>query len=166
MHLFTEPTGELIYFLAVIAVSQAALLMALGQRLRGKHETAAGRYTVLLTGTVLAWVALMGGGIYALVSDMSAAAILPPLERAVNMLVIIYTSAALLAADSPNSERRMWVIVTLLSVVTMAAYGFTANTWQPLADSKEFNEHTLGFVWTFVPGLLLVGVVALLFTRY
>ena len=38
LNLFVEPTGELIYFLAVIAITQAALFMALGQRLRGSGK--------------------------------------------------------------------------------------------------------------------------------
>ena len=50
LDLFVDSTGELLYFLAVLAISQAALLMALGQRLRGRREVAAGRFVVLLAG--------------------------------------------------------------------------------------------------------------------
>ena len=62
LNLFVEPTGELIYFLAVFAISQATMLMALGQRLRGSSEKAAGRYAALLGGVVLAWTAMGAGG--------------------------------------------------------------------------------------------------------
>ncbi len=166
LNLFVEPTGELIYFLAVIAISQSAMLMALGQRLRGSSETAAGRYTALLGGTVLAWLAMGVGGLYALISNTPDEAILPPLERAVNMLVILYAGAALLTADSPKPERPIWRVLLIITGLTILAYLYTAITWRPLADDHDFNRHTLGFIWTFLPGLLIICLMGLLVTRY
>jgi signal transduction histidine kinase len=166
LNLFVEPTGELIYFLAVFAISQATMLMVFGQRLRGSSETAAGRYVVLLTGVVLAWIAMGAGGLVALITDTPDNAILPPLERAVNMLVILLVGAGLLAADSPKSERRMWQIVAGLSLAIVVAYLYTAARWHALAADHTFNHHALGFAWTFVPGLLLIGLATLLVTRY
>ena len=160
LNLFVEPTGELIYFLAVFAICQATMLMALGQRLRGSSEIAAGRYAVLLTGVVLAWIAMGAGGLVALITDTPDNAILPPLERAVNMLVILLAGAGLLAADSPNSERRTWRIVAALSLAIIVAYLLTAVRWHSLAADHAFNENALGFAWTFVPGLLLIGLAA------
>lgn len=166
LDLFVEPTGELIYFLAVIAISQAALLMALGQRSRGPSETAAGRYTVLLTFTVLAWIGMGVGALVALVTDTPDEAILPPLERAVNFIVILLTGTALLAADSDRSERRTWRILAALCAAVVAAYIYTAATWHPLAEEQNFNQHDLGFAWTFAPGLALIGLIGLLLSRY
>jgi len=164
--LFVEPTGELIYFLAVFAISQAALLMALGQRMRGSGETAAGRYAILLAGVVAAWIAMGAGGLYAVVTDTPNDAVLPPLERAVNTLVIIFASAALLAADAEEPQRRTWRLTGLLVLATVAAYAYTAWKWEPLAGTEAFNQHDLGFAWTFATGLLLIGGTALLLTRF
>lgn len=166
LNLFVEPTGELLYFLVVIAISQAAMLMALGQRLRGASETAAGRYTVLMGGVILAWIAMMGGALYALVTDTPNEAILPPLERAINALVIVLTSAALLTADSPTPGRRMWLVIVVTGAALIAAYAYTANVWYPLADTEEFNRHDLALAWTFGTGLLILAAMGLLFTRY
>ncbi|MBN2305708.1 MAG: hypothetical protein JXQ72_14595 [Anaerolineae bacterium] len=167
LDLFVEPTGELIYFLVVIAISQAALLMALGQRARGPSEVAAGRYTVLLTLTVLTWIMMGVGELVALATDTPDNTILPPLERAVNLEVILLTGAALLVADSARpSERGSWRVLGLLSLGILAAYFYTAQKWQPLADTESFNQHNLGFVWTFVPGLALILLIGLLLTRY
>lgn len=166
LDLFVDSTGELLYFLAVLAISQAALLMALGQRLRGRSETAAGRFVVLLAGVVLAWIALMGGALYALATDTGPDAILPPLERAVNTLVIVFTASALLAADSPRPQPGAWRVTGLLAVAVVAGYVYTAITWSPLAETEQFNAHTLGLVWTAIPIALLVGAVGLLLTRY
>ena len=166
LNLFVEPTGELIYFLAVIAICQATLLMALGQRLRGPSESAAGRYAVLFGLMVVAWIAMGAGGLYALVANLPDEAILPPLERAINALVIVLASAALLAADSPRTERRTWLVTGLVCLIIIAGYAYTAITWKPLAADHDFNKHWLGYVWTFVPGLMLIFGMGLLLTRY
>jgi nitrogen-specific signal transduction histidine kinase len=166
LNLFVEPNGELIYFLAVFLISQATMLMALGQRLRGPGETTAGRYAVLLASAVLAWIAMGVGGIVALITDTPDAAIVPPLERAASALVIVYVSAALLAADSPDGYRFMRSIALIGTAVIVAGYIFTAITWHDLADDHAFNQHVLGFAWTFGPGLYLLCAMGLLVTRY
>lgn len=166
LNLFVEPTGEMIYFLAVIAITQASLFMALGQRLRGEEEVAAGRYTLLLALTMLSWLAMGVGGLVALITDTADEAILPPLERAVNTLVITFVSAALLAADRRDKDRAVWRVVGALALITIAAYAYTAARWIDLVDRHEFNAHVLGYAWTFVPGLMLVFAIGLLFSRY
>lgn len=166
LDLFTESTGELLYFLVIIMIGQAALLMTLGQRMRSTSETVAGHYATLLTGVVLAWITLMGGALYALVTDTPAEAILPPLERAINALVVVLAGAALLAADSPQSERGFWRIVALLSLLIVGAGAMTVVQWRPLADAEEFNRHALGIAWTAGTLVLLVVGLALLVTRY
>ncbi len=166
LNLFVEPTGELIYFLAVFAICQATMLMALGQRLRGSSEVAAARYTMLLSGVVIAWIAMGAGGLVGLITDTPDNAILPPLERAVNMLVIILAGSGLLAADSPRREQAMWRVVAAAALAVIGAYIYTAIEWHSLADTHEFNAHELGFAWTFAPGLLIFLMAGLLMTRY
>lgn len=166
LNLFVEPTGELIYFLAVIAISQAVLLMALGQRVRGPNEVAAGRYTVLLAGIVLTWLGMMVGGLYVVITDTPDEAILPPLERAINALVIVLAGTALLTADRPGSIRGTWRILLLITVLLVAAYAYTAIRWEPLSETNDFNSHILGFAWTLGPALLIFGAIWLLLTRY
>lgn len=166
LNLFVEPTGELIYFLAVIAISQASMLMALGQRLRGSTERAAGHYALLLTGVLLAWIAMGVGGLYSLITDTPAEAVLPPLERAVNAEVVLLTGAALLAADSNRRESTLWRAIAALSVLLVIGYAITAVQWRDLAATHDFNQHALGFAWTFGPGLLILVLMGLLVTRY
>jgi len=166
LNLFVEPTGEMIYFLAVIAISQATMLMALGHRLRGRSEVAAGRYAILLGGVVLAWLAMGAGGLYALITNTADEAVLPPLERAINALVIVLLSAALLTADNQRRQRGVWRVVALLTVLIIAAYAVTALQWQNAVEDSIFNDHPLGFLWTFVPALGLFISLWLLFTRY
>lgn len=166
LNLFVEPTGELIYFLAVIAISQASLFMAFGQRLRGRDEVAAGRYAVLLGMAVLAWLAMGLGGLVALITDTPDSAILPPLERAVSLLVILYVGAALLAADSDTRQKALWRVLAVLTAIVLAAYAYTAVQWHEVAATQDFNAHDLGLMWTIVPALALIALIALLVTRY
>ncbi|NDJ75963.1 MAG: hypothetical protein GYB65_06865, partial [Chloroflexi bacterium] len=166
LDLFVEPTGELIYFLAVIAISQAAMLMVLGQRMRGRTEVAAGRYTGLLTGVVLAWISLMGGGLYALITDTADKAVLPPLERAVSAIVIVLASAALLVADSDRRQRGTWVLIFLVTAGLVLGYVYTAGEWYDLAAIEDFNDHRLGLLWTFLPGVFIIVAMSLLVTRF
>ncbi|HVO71694.1 MAG TPA: ATP-binding protein, partial [Aggregatilineaceae bacterium] len=57
-------------------------------------------------------------------------------------------------------------VTGLLSLILIAGYFYTAITWKPLAADHSYNKHWLGFVWTFVPGLLLIFGMGLLLTRY
>ena len=166
LNLFIEPTGELIYFLAVIAISQAAMLMALGQRSRGPNEITAGRYAILMGGVVLTWTTMGGGALYALIADVADEAVLPPLERAVNTVVVILISAALLAADHQENQRSTWWLAGLLCAGAVGAYGLTAVSWYDLAQNHDFNQHALSFRWTFGTGLLVIFAMGLLLTRY
>ncbi len=166
LNLFVEPTGELIYFLAVFAISQATLLMAFNQRLRGPSERAAGRYAILLTGIVVAWLVMGAGGMVALITDTPDNAILPPLERAVNAAVILLASAALLTADSPTPRREMWRALGGVLAGLTVCYAITAVIWHGQASDHAFNDSVLGYIWTFVPGLGLIFAASLLLTRY
>ncbi|MBN1565308.1 MAG: hypothetical protein JXA10_15795, partial [Anaerolineae bacterium] len=177
LDLFVKSNGELIYFLAIYLIGQSAMLMALSQRLRGPGEIAAGRYAVLLGGAVAAWITMGLGALIGLVTDTPDASIMPPLERAASALVILYVSAALLAADStPTSKtagkaghhRFMWRITQLGTLLIVAGYIYTALTWYDVVDNGDttFNQHALGFFWTFLPGLYLLCTMGLLVTRY
>ncbi len=78
LNLFTEPSVALLYFLSVILLSQAALFMALGQRLRGRRENSASRYAQASLGVMLSWMVLMVGAIVVLVTRTPSGLILPP----------------------------------------------------------------------------------------
>ncbi len=98
-NLFVRPPGDLLYYLAVIALSQAGFFMALGQRLRRPADRTSGRYTLATIGSVIAWALLMVGAMFALLSTQPADAILPPLERVVQVTTILLLAWAFLTAD-------------------------------------------------------------------
>ncbi len=142
----TDPTGALLYFLAAIAVSQAALFMALGQRLRGPGERSAGHYTLAGLLVIAFWVALLGGALVALLTHTPVIAVLPPLERAVDTLIILIIGWAFVSADAPDSARLLTVGGLLLGVAIIVGFAFTEDRWLP-APTGGFNANSFGAAW-------------------
>src|SRR2546421_7665310 len=69
LDLFVKPPVSLLYFLSVILLSQAALLMALGQRLRSpSDERTVKRYAAASLGVMACWITLMVGAMVVLLS--------------------------------------------------------------------------------------------------
>jgi signal transduction histidine kinase len=160
VNLFARPPGDLLYFMAVIAISQAGLFMALGERLRQPQNRSAGRYTLATLGIVLAWVVLMLGALFAIVSNQDAATILPPLERAANVMAILLVGWAFLTADHDRWGRLPNVILLVLMVIIVGGYIITGVEWPTLAGQTDFNLTVYGVAWTFIPAVLsLVGLI-------
>src|SRR5450432_3093565 len=175
LNLFSDPAVALLYFLSVILLSQAALFMALGQRLRGRLERSATRYAVASTGVMLSWLVLMVGAMIVLITGQPARVILPPLDRAVMAMVALLVGWAFLTAQSgsrnQNGEtepaRTGWIsfLVALFAIGIIAGYVYTAIQWYN-APVGDFNLSIYTFVW-IVASASLVGLVLLtLLVRY
>jgi signal transduction histidine kinase/uncharacterized protein (UPF0335 family) len=156
--LFAEPSVALLYFMAMLLLSGAAFFMALGQRLRGAQERAAATYTWASLGVLAAWLALMDGALAVLISRQPSAAIMPPLERAVMALAVIFSgyafwraeSASVLPADHSRKRRitasalLLWALLAILA----AAYAYTAYAWYTAFEPQAaFNQSPLGMAW-------------------
>ncbi len=167
-NLFVRPPGDLLYFLVVIAVSQAGFFMALGQRLRRKDIRASGRYTLAGLGVVITWALLMVGAIIALLSAQPADAILPPLERVVQVTTILLLGWAFLTADHDHWGRAPNLIVLTFLVLVVIGYVVTGVEWSSIYARSDFNLSVFGVAWTFVAALLsLLGLVlTLIYFRY
>jgi signal transduction histidine kinase len=160
LNIFVRPPGDLLYFLAVIAITQAGLFMALGQRLRKPQERGAQRYTLATMGAVLTWVLLMVGALFALLSDQNSNVVLPPLERAANVVTILLLGWAFLTADHTQRSRLSNVLVLLLLAACIAGYIITGTQWANMSPRIDFNLSLYGIVWTFASVILsLVGMV-------
>ncbi|MEO8392399.1 MAG: ATP-binding protein [Chloroflexota bacterium] len=167
-NLFVRPPGDLLYFLVVIAVSQAGFFMALGQRLRRKDIRASGRYTLAGLGVVITWVLLLVGAIIALLSSQPADAILPPLERVVQVTTILLLGWAFLTSDHDTWGRAPNLIVLTLLVLVVIGYIVTGVEWSAIYARSDFNLSVYGVAWTFVAALLsLLGLIlTLIYFRY
>ncbi len=160
LNLFVRSPGDLIYFLAVVVVSQAAFFMALGQRLRRKQDTIARRYTLAAGAVVVVWALMMLGALFALLSGRGADAILPPLERAAAVSTILLIAWAFLTADHDHWGRAPNLVLQVLIGLVIVGYLATAFQWPQVAGQVDFNLSQFGIAWTFVPAVLcVVGIV-------
>ncbi len=128
-NLFVRPPGDLLYYLAVIAVTQAGFFMALGQRLRRPGMRAPQRYTLGTLGVVIAWALLLVGAMFALLTSQPADAILPPLERVVQVATILLLAWAFLTADHDLWGRIPNLILLSLMAVVVVGYIITGIQW-------------------------------------
>lgn len=137
--------------------------MALGERWRQPLNRDSGRYTVASLGIVTAWVLLMLGALYAIVVGQDASSILPPLERAANVIAILLITWAFLTADHNRWERLPNIIVLILMVIVIAGYVITGVQWAGTSPQSNFNLSLFGVAWTFIPTILsIVGLILIL----
>lgn len=162
VNILINPPGDLIYFVIVIVASLFGLLMAAGQRMRRVNDYSAGRYTVAMVGVVVTWALLLGGALLALLFKLDGVSILPPLERAANLLTVLLLAWAFLTADHMQWGRASVVTLAFLIAVTNVAYVITAGQWIGLAGRVEFNSTVYAVAWTFAP--LLVTLIGILLT--
>src|SRR5262245_56244965 len=139
MNLFVRAPGDLLYFLAVVAISQAGFFMALGQRLRRPMDRVFQRYTLAALGIVLAWASLMIGALYALLTHQDPTAILPPMERAAQVLSILLIGWAFLTADHGLWGRWPTFVLMVLIVIVVIGYVVTGLRWPEIVETTDFN---------------------------
>ncbi len=162
-NLFVRPPGDLLYYLAIIAVTQTGFFMALGQRLRRSDARPPGRYALATIGAVLAWALLMAGAMFALLTNQPADAILPPLERVIQVATILLLAWAYLTADDDRWQRLPNLILLVLLAVVAVGYLVTAVGWTGTYARTDFNLSVYGVAWTFIPAILaLLGLMVTL----
>ncbi|MCU0512791.1 MAG: ATP-binding protein [Anaerolineae bacterium] len=167
LNLFVEPPGDFLYFLVVIAISQVSLFMAVGQRLRQPQDQAATRYTLAMFGLTAAWIMMLAGALYVLLTGQDARLILPPLERAVATVSVLLPGWAFLTVDAPRRARAAGLLLLVLLLVTAIGYMLTGVAWATRFTTLDFNLSQFGLAWTIAPAVLaaLGFVLTLIFIR-
>lgn len=160
LNLFVESPGDLLYFLVVIAISQAGLFMALGHRTRFPFEQATQRYVVATFGLVGVWILLLAGVLLSLLSSQDPNIILPPLERLAYTITLLVLSWAFLSVDDLVWKRRSNIVLIVLIAITVVLYIFTAVQWRTMSgEIPIFNLSPLAPIWSFIPTLFaLIGI--------
>lgn len=163
VNLFIDTTGELLYFIALFIAYQAALLMAFDQSRRSRTETSAKRYVLALIIAEGAWLTLIGGAILSVVAEDNTN-IMPPLERAVNAIVLVALSWGILNAeyDGPHFKLSRTLSAGLggLFIVGLAA---TVLNWD---STQDFNLQVFSTSWTLLPLIISIASIFLLFSIY
>ncbi|MCA0453148.1 MAG: hypothetical protein LCI00_04155 [Chloroflexi bacterium] len=166
LNLFIKSPGDLIFFLLAIAISQAGLFMALGERLRRPQNRAAGRYTIAMLGTVAAWIVVMLGALYSVISGQNVSSVLPPLERVCTLSIIMLIAWAFFTAEDAKWQRPANIILLVLLISCFVAYIVTGIQWTAQADNTNFNLSSLGVTWTFATLIVAILGAALMVVAF
>jgi signal transduction histidine kinase len=163
LDLLVRPPGNLIYFVLIMVISQASLFMAMGERWRLPSDPTARRYSLATTGLVIIWFVVMVGALIALLTNQSAVAILPPLERAATSLSIVLLTWAFLSPESTGRSTLINSSVLLLMVAIVIGYLLTGVDWGGVAQQLEFNSTPYAVTWAAIPfALSILSIFALI----
>lgn len=147
--LFLRPPGDLLYYLIVMAISQAAFFMALGQQLKRPNARPFRQYTLALLGVVITWALLLIGALFALLTRQPADAILPPMERIAQLVALILLGWAFLTADQHQWGRVPNFVLLILIGAAALGFIFTGMEWAGDFANTDFNLSGFGVAWTF-----------------
>lgn len=164
--LFLRPPGDLLYYLIVMALSQAALLMALGQQLKRPTTRPFRQYTLALLGVVVTWAVLLIGALFALLTRQPADSILPPMERIAQVVAIILLGWAFLTADHERWGRIPNSVLLVLIGAAILGYIFTGVQWAGSYATADFNLSGFGVAWTFNAAVIVALAILILIAYY
>jgi len=160
VNLLITPPGDLLYFLAIFAISAAAFFVALGMRSRHSDARTAWIYVIGTGAVVAAWTALMVSALFTLVTPVDSRAILPPLDRLVQTLVIIALGWAMITANHLRFGRAAPIVTLVLVGWAAIGYIVTGIEWAGAFSTQEFNTFLYGRTWTLIPlAASAVGIV-------
>lgn len=166
LNLFIKSPGDLIFFLLAIAFSQAGLFMALGERLRRPQNRAAGRYTLAMMGAVAAWIVVMLGALYSVVSGQNVSSVLPPLERICTFSIILLIGWAFFTAEEEKWGRAANIVLLVLLLGGFIGYILTGIQWTGQSDNSNFNLSNYGITWTFITLVISILGAALMVVAF
>jgi signal transduction histidine kinase/GAF domain-containing protein len=162
LKLVTEPPGDLVYYLVTIFALEAILAMTLGEWLRWRRTPQVRRWLVASAGMSLTRGVLMAVALLVWQGLVSSASILPPLERFMDMVVVVFLGWAAL----PWSDERPTLTTALLIgslLAGLVGYSAAAVAWYEATTQDPtlmFNGHVLDTLWTVIM-LGLLGLIGL-----
>ena len=128
--------------------------MALERRLKAPDDRGAERYALAAIGTTIVWALLMVGAVFTLLTGQASFAVLPPLERAAQVVTILLFGWAFLTADNDHFGRRVNVILLVCLVLVIVGYIITGVQWPGLLSSVDFNQSIYGQAWTVAAAII------------
>lgn len=159
--IFARPPGELLYFVLVIALSFACLLMLVGQGARQNSDLRTRRYLTAFAAVCVTWTLLVAAAVLTLLLNLDARLIMPPLERAATVLTLVLLGWIYLSGDHHRWGGFPTFVAVLASLGVLAGYVYTTMQWNQLADVADFNTTPMNRVWTIAP-LIISAVCALI----
>lgn len=155
--LFIRTPGDFFYHVIVVLMLSTGLMIAYGQRLKRPQSHTAAVYGMALLGAVAGWFFVVAGAVFSVYSGQEARAILPPLERAVTVGMMLLLLWAFLTADTPQDGNTGTLVLLGLVAVTALGYIFTGVQWVGASADTDFNLSLYGLVWTFAQAVVALG---------
>jgi signal transduction histidine kinase/GAF domain-containing protein len=158
--LLTEPPGDLVYYLVTLFALEAILAMAAGEWLRGRRTPQVRRWLLAGAGMLLTRGILMVAALLAWGGVVDAPAVMPTLERFMDLVVLLLIGWAAL----PLSDERPLVMTEILAgslLAGLVGYIVAATDWYRAATDNPnliFNGSLQDSVWTIV-GLVLLSFI-------
>jgi signal transduction histidine kinase len=158
--------GDLIYYLAVFIIAQAALFMALGARSRRKALRAPSVYVIAHGGVVIAWGLLLLAALFALVTSTVPNAILPPTDRLVHVLVIAMLAWAFITADDERIGRIGNIVILIMLAWIAVGFVVTGIEWSDQFMRMPFNQFGYATTWAIIAVVICLTGLAACVTQF
>ncbi|HIE39641.1 MAG TPA: hypothetical protein EYP77_11360, partial [Anaerolineae bacterium] len=147
LNLVLTPPGDLYYHLALLFTLQILLAVAWGHWTRTGHRPDAGRLLGAAGGLLSTRVILVLGSVVAGSGAAPPAALLPPLERALDLCLIPFSAWAFLPILRQYSRLGIGLLGGIL-LTTGLTYAYFAATWPPVeAAGIAYNTYWQAQVW-------------------
>ncbi len=161
--LLLTPPGDLYYHLALLFTLQIFLSVAWGYRVRSGRSAEANRLLWAASGMLLGRVALVIASAVVGSGVLPAAALLPPLERFVDLTLIALAAWAFLSLFRHHRRLALALLTTVLLLAALT-YVYFAATW-PAAEANgfQYNTYWQSTAWDIASLLLAVAATLLLF---
>jgi signal transduction histidine kinase/GAF domain-containing protein len=160
LKLVTKSPGDLIYYLVTLFALEAILAMTLGEWLRERRTSQVRRWMIASVGMLLTRGVLMVVALLAWQGVVSATTVMPPLERFMDAVVLLFLGWAAL----PLSDEYPAVMTGLLvGSLLMGLVGYTAaaSIWYQAATDDPtliFNGYMQDTLWAVI-GLGLLSFI-------
>jgi signal transduction histidine kinase/GAF domain-containing protein len=167
LELVSEAPGNLVYFLVTIFALEAMFAMSLGAWLRGQRSPQVRRWMLGSLGMLLTRALLIISAVFVAGGVISATAVMPPLERAMDAMLLLFLGWAAL----PLADKYTDVLTGILAVGLLAGLvGYALAGWiwyQAATDDPEliFNGYMQDFTWSVIALGLLSAIMAGLLAR-
>lgn len=166
LELISEPPGALVYYLVTIFSLEAVLAMATGEWIRGRRTPEVRRWLLAGGGMLLTRAVLMVAALLAWRGVFPAEAVMPPLERFMDVVVLLLLGwAALPLSDEYPATMTALLVVSLL--IGLIGYTVAAFVWHQAAINDPelvYNGFLQDTLWTVIAlgiiGLIILGLLA------
>ncbi len=161
IELLTVSDGNMVYHIVTLFAIQSTLAMAFGHWNRNRRDWAGIRLLVIAVGLFLGSILLMFVGGLDIFGLLSPSRILPPLERFINLAILLLAAWAFLPIMARQPRLSIGVLAVSF-VVTVLIYIAFAIRWTEIeAPTIFYNDYGQAAVWEYISiAILLVCIVA------